>query len=30
MYIGFWWNLSAKTVELPEKKKAKYLERIST
>jgi hypothetical protein len=29
-YIGFKWDLSAKVVELPEKKKAKYLERIST
>jgi hypothetical protein len=29
-YIGFSWNLSAKFVELPEKKKTKYLERIST
>ena len=28
MYIGFWWDLGAKKVELPEKKKAKYLERI--
>ena len=26
MYIGFWWDLSKKRVELPEKKKAKYLE----
>ena len=29
MYIGFLWDLSAKVVELPEKKKIKYLERIS-
>jgi hypothetical protein len=29
MYIGFWWDLPAKRVELPEKKKIKYLERIS-
>jgi hypothetical protein len=29
-YIGFLWDLSAKVVELPEKKKAKYLERLST
>ena len=29
-YIGFWWNLDAKMVELPEEKKKKYLERIST
>jgi hypothetical protein len=29
MYIGFWWDLSAKRVELLEKKKAKYLEWIS-
>jgi hypothetical protein len=29
MYIGFWWDLEAKKVELPEKKKAKYLERIA-
>jgi hypothetical protein len=29
-YIGFLWNLSTKVVELPEKKKQKYLERIST
>jgi hypothetical protein len=28
-YIGFWWNFSVKTVELPEKKKTKYLEWIS-
>ena len=28
MYIGFWWDLSAKQVELPEKK-VKYLECIS-
>ena len=28
-YIGFLWDLSAKVVELPEKKKIKYLERIS-
>lgn len=28
MYIGFWWDLAAKTVELPAKKKAKYLARI--
>jgi len=25
-YIGFQWDLSAKVVELPKKKKAKYLE----
>jgi hypothetical protein len=30
MYIGFWWDLSAKRVELPKKKKKKYLERISS
>jgi hypothetical protein len=30
MYIGFWWDLLAKRVELPEKKKSKYLDRIST
>jgi hypothetical protein len=30
MYIGFLWDLSSKKVELPEKKKTKYLERIST
>ena len=29
-YIGFSWDLAAKFVELPEKKKIKYLERIST
>ena len=29
-YIGFLWDLSAKVVQLPEKKKDKYLERIST
>ena len=29
-YIGFWWDLDAKVVELPEEKKKKYLERIST
>ena len=29
-YIGFLWDLSAKVVELPEKKKTKYLEQIST
>jgi hypothetical protein len=29
MYIGFWWDLSTKRVELPEKKKAKYLGWIS-
>ena len=29
-YIGFRWNLAAKIVELPEKKKEKYLDRIST
>jgi hypothetical protein len=29
-YIGFLWNLSAKLVELPEKKKQKYLERLSS
>ena len=28
MYIGFWWDLSMKRVELPEKKKVKYLEHI--
>jgi hypothetical protein len=28
IYIGFWWDLSAKGVELPEK--VKYLDRIST
>jgi hypothetical protein len=30
LYIGFLWDLSAKVVELPEKKKSKYLERISS
>ena len=30
MYIGFRWNLPVKTVELPEKKKEKYLEHLST
>jgi hypothetical protein len=30
MYIDFWWDLSAKRVELLEKKKAKYLDQIST
>lgn len=29
MYIGFWWDLAAKRVELPGKKKEKYLEHIS-
>ena len=29
-YIGFLWDFSAKTVELPKKKKLKYLERIAT
>ena len=29
-YIGFSWDLAAKFVELPEKKRIKYLERIST
>jgi hypothetical protein len=29
-YIGFLWNLSTKLVELPEKKKRKYLDRISS
>jgi hypothetical protein len=29
-YIGFLWNLSTKVVELPEGKKKKYLDRIST
>ena len=29
-YIGFLWNLSTKVVELPEKKKKKCLDRIST
>jgi hypothetical protein len=29
MYIGFWWDLSMKQVELPEKKKVKYLKCIS-
>jgi hypothetical protein len=29
-YIGFLWNFSTKIVELPERKKTKYLERIST
>lgn len=29
MYIGFRWDLWAKTVELPEKKKRKYLDRIA-
>lgn len=29
-YIGFLWDLSAKLVQLPEKKKLKYLERISS
>jgi hypothetical protein len=30
MYIGFWWDLDLKTVELPLKKKTKYLERINS
>jgi hypothetical protein len=30
MYIGFWWDLDLKTVELPMKKKTKYLERIAS
>ena len=30
IYIGFKWDFSAKIVELTEKKKAKYLDRIST
>jgi hypothetical protein len=30
MYIGFLWDLSAKVVQLPEKKKLKYLTCIST
>lgn len=29
-YIGFLWHLSTKTVELPEKKKIKYLDRLSS
>jgi hypothetical protein len=29
-YIGFCWNLHAKSMELPEKKKTKYLEWISS
>jgi hypothetical protein len=29
-YIGFFWDLSAKVVELPEKKKLKYLERLAS
>jgi hypothetical protein len=29
-YIGFLWDLDAKVVELPEAKKIKYLERLST
>jgi hypothetical protein len=29
-YIGFTWDLSLKQVELPERKKLKYLERIAT
>jgi hypothetical protein len=29
-YIGLKWDLSAKVVELPEKKKAKYLKQILT
>jgi hypothetical protein len=27
-YIGFWWDLASKTVELPDKKKTKYLARL--
>lgn len=30
LYIGFLWDLLAKTVELPEKKKRKYADRIAT
>jgi hypothetical protein len=30
LYIGFLWDLLAKKVELPDKKKVKYLERIAT
>jgi hypothetical protein len=30
MYIGFWWDLDQKTVELPLKKKMKYLEKINS
>ena len=30
LYIGFLWDLSAKTVELPEKKKRKYADRIAS
>jgi hypothetical protein len=30
VYIGFRWDLAARKVELPEKKKTKYLEQIST
>ena len=29
-YIGFLWNFPAKLVELPEKKKVKYLDRLTT
>ena len=29
MYIGFWWDLEAKKVELPETKKAKYWDQIA-
>jgi hypothetical protein len=29
VYIGFFWDLINKTVELPDKKKTKYLERLS-
>jgi hypothetical protein len=28
VYIGFFWDLTNKTVELPDKKKTKYLERL--
>ena len=30
LYIGFLWDLSAKTVELPEKKKRKYTDHIAS
>jgi hypothetical protein len=29
-YIRFWWDLPLKTVKLPKKKKAKYLDRLSS
>ncbi|PPQ83419.1 hypothetical protein CVT24_005588 [Panaeolus cyanescens] len=29
-YLGFLWNLALRTVEIPEEKKSKYLEKLST